>query len=138
MPGPFVDAFLEFVIEMLEFGLGSLERGGLDNLPIPVSPGEDKLVRPHDIQDLRSAAPRKGVRAQHREALIADHFVETIFVVTEVTPVLPCQPGRIPGHSHAGVTSGGYARELFIPAACQSLAIERATREKPVPRRHDF
>jgi hypothetical protein len=104
--GPFYDTLFELLIESCDFGLGSLERGGFDNVPTPVSPGEDKLVCTHHIQNLRSSAPRKRVRAQHGEALIADHLVETIFIVAKVSPVLFREPDGIPGHSHAGVASG--------------------------------
>ena len=88
MVGPFHYTLFELLIESLDFGLGSLERRGFDNIPTPVSPREDKLVRTHHIQDLRSAAPRKRVRAQHGKALIADNLVETIFIVAKVSPVL--------------------------------------------------
>jgi hypothetical protein len=67
-----------------------VQRGGLDNFPIPVSPCEDKLVGMDHIQDFGSAAPRKRVRAQHGQAPITDHFIQTIFIVTKVSPVLLC------------------------------------------------
>ena len=86
--GPFDDASFEFLIVALEFGFGSLERGGLKNVPIAVSPSEHKLVCTHHIQDLRSPARRKWVRAQHREALIPDNLIETIFIITKVRPFL--------------------------------------------------
>src|SRR4029077_1089894 len=129
--GPFCDTLFKLLIESLDFGLGSLEGGAFDNVPTSVSPCEDKLVCTHHIQDLRSSAPRKRVRAQHGEALIAYDLVETIFIGAKVSPVLVCLPGRIPGHSHAGVTSGRDASEFLIPGSCQSLAIKRATLEKP-------
>jgi hypothetical protein len=88
--GPFYDTSFELLIESREFGLGSLERGGFDNVPTPVSPCQDKVVCTHHIQDLRSSARRQRVRAQHGEALIADHLVETIFIVAKVSPVLLC------------------------------------------------
>jgi hypothetical protein len=71
LSGPFHDTLFKLLIEPLDFGLGSLEGGGFDNVPTPVSPCEDKLVCTHHIQDLRSSARRKRVRAQHGEALIA-------------------------------------------------------------------
>ena len=51
--GPFHDTLFEFLIEPLDFGLGSLQRGGFDDVPIPVSPCEDELVCTHHIQDLQ-------------------------------------------------------------------------------------
>lgn len=108
------------------------------NVPTPVSPGEDKLVCAHHIQNLRSSAPCKRVRAQHGEALIADHLVETIFIIAKVPPVLFREPGRIPGHSDAGIASGRYLSEFLIPSGCESLAIKRATPEKKVAGRRNF
>ena len=63
--GSLDDTLFEPTVELLDFGFGSLQRGGLDNLPIPVSPCEDKLVGTDHIQDFGSATPRKRVRAQH-------------------------------------------------------------------------
>src|SRR5262249_12637462 len=117
---------------------GALERGGFDHVPTAVSPCEDKLVCTHHIQDLRGSAPRKRVRAQHGEALIADNIVETIFIVAKVSPVLLDEPGRIPGHAHAGVTSGRATSEFLIPRGCQSLAIKCAALEEPVAGRRKF
>src|SRR5215510_16210465 len=90
LAGPFVDTFFELLIEVRELGLGSLERGAYDDLPIAVSPCEDKLMCTHHIQDLRSSARRKRIGAQHGEALIADNLVKTIFIVAKVSPVLLC------------------------------------------------
>ena len=87
---PFYDTPFELLIEPVELGLGSLERGGFENVPTPVSPCEDKLVCTHHIQDFMSSARRKRVRAQQGKALIADNLVETIFIVAKVSPVLLC------------------------------------------------
>ena len=38
LAGPFYDTLFELLIESLDFGLGLLEPGGFDNVPIPVSP----------------------------------------------------------------------------------------------------
>jgi hypothetical protein len=88
--GPVYDTVFKLLIESLDFGLGSLEGGGFDNVPAPVSPCENKLMRAHHIQDLGSPAPRKRIRAQHGETLIAYDLVKTIFIVTKVAPVLVC------------------------------------------------
>ncbi len=85
---PFYDTSFELLIQLVELGLRSLERGGLENFPTAVSPCEDELVCPHHIQDLRSPAHLERVRAQHGEAPIPDDLVETIFIVAKVAPVL--------------------------------------------------
>src|SRR3546814_15737366 len=90
------------------------------------------------IQDFKSAARRKRIRAEHGHALIGDKPVEALLVFAKVFPKLLCQPGRVSGHSHARVTSGGYASEFPLPAGCPSLAIKRAALEKPVGSRRDL
>src|SRR5260370_11846442 len=85
---PFCDTSFELLVHLLELGLGSLERGAFENVPTPVSPGEDELVCPHHIQDLSSSAPLKRIRAQHCEALIPDHLVDPVFIVPKVSPAL--------------------------------------------------
>ena len=60
---PFRDSPFELLVELLELALGSLEHGRFENVPTPVSPREDELVRAHDIQNLRSPGPFERVRA---------------------------------------------------------------------------
>src|SRR5437870_2393422 len=83
-------------VQSLDFGLGLLEPGGLDDIPTAVSPCQRKLVGAHHIQDFKSSACRKRVGAQYGQALIGNRLVETLFIFAEVFPVLPFQPGRIP------------------------------------------
>src|SRR3546814_10191763 len=78
-----------------------LESGGFENVPTSVLPCYGKLVCTHRIQDFKSAARRKRIRAEHGHALIGDKPVEALLVFAKVFPTLLCQPGRIPGHSHA-------------------------------------
>src|SRR5919201_3198230 len=129
---PFQDPAFELVIQLVEFGLGSLQRGSFDNVPVPVSPCEHELVSTNNIEDLRGPARREGVRAQYREAPIPDDLVEAIFIVAKVPPILLREPGGVPGYSDTGVTFGRYLSEFLIPSACQSRAIKCATLEKPV------
>src|SRR6267378_6381949 len=123
---------IEVVVDLLELALSTLEHGRFENIPTPVSPREDELVRAHDIQDLRSPGPFERVRAQHGETSISDDLVEAILIVAKVAPVLLCQPRRVSGYSDAGVTSGRYFSEFVIPSLCQSLAIKSATLQKKV------
>jgi hypothetical protein len=58
--GSLDDTLFELIVESLDFGFGSLQRGGLDNLPISVSPCEDKLVGTDHIQDFGAPHPASG------------------------------------------------------------------------------
>ena len=135
---PFRDPPFELVIELIELGLGSLERGSFDNVPVAVSPCEHELVSTDNVQDLRGPARREGVRAQHREAPIPDDLVEAILIVAKVVPILLREPGGVPGYSDSGVTFGRYLSEFLIPSARQSRAIKCATLEKPLAGRRNF
>jgi hypothetical protein len=128
----------ELVIEPFDLRFGLLEPGSFDDVPTAVSLCYGKLVCTYHVQDFHSSARRKRVRAQHRQALVGDSLVETFFVFAEMFPILLLQPSGIPGHSHAGVTSGRCTSEFFQPTGCHSLEIERAAREIPIASGDDF
>src|SRR5207253_9600233 len=97
-----------------------------------------KLVCPHHIQDFSSSERSEWIDAQYRQPLIRDRVVDRLLVFTEVIPVMPLEPGRISGHSHAGVATGRCASELLIPTAYHSLEIKLATVKIPVAGQGDF
>jgi hypothetical protein len=106
LAGPFNDPLFEFLVQSPDFSLGLLERGGFDHIPTAVSLCYGKLVCAHHIQDFNSSARGERISAEHGHALIGDSNVDRLFVFAEIFPVLLFEPGRISGHSHAGVASG--------------------------------
>src|SRR5712692_3939785 len=89
-------------------------------------------MRAHDVKDFSCSARVEGVRAQYSEPLVGDRHVECLFVVTEVLPILPFEPGGISGHAYPRVTAGECARELRIPSLNHWLEIERSILKIPV------
>src|SRR3546814_18606337 len=85
-----------------------LESGGFENVATSVLPCYGKLVCTHRIQDFKSSARRKRIRAEHGNALIGDKHFETLLVFAQVFPKLLCNPGRNTVPSPARVTSGRY------------------------------
>ncbi len=115
--------------EPVDLGLGVLEFGALEDLPVSEALHQCEVMCASHVQDLGGSARGERTGAQEYHRLIGDGAVERL---AKSYPVLGFEPSHVSGASHSVVASSERLRLFLLPDIERFLKIERASLEVDV------